>query len=162
MDTNTNQQQFEQIWKSGSGGLLTIWVRNFMKITDPEMRLAPSIRLSIGDQDYYLEYAFLDPFLSTKLWNELVERQTNGLRGFLTAHDLILKGPQIAKETGRTIRIWHQYGSGDPDQADFDEYGPFYPDGPLASGNTDVLLGQFEQRDDGVDFWLNPNTWEWE
>ncbi len=90
--------------------------------------------------DIYVNNCKLQEILPEKIFNELVNIQTKNNAVYFK--DIVRLGPQIAMETGREISFERQYGSGDPDMAEYEYFGPFIPGEENIDKNKSTVLAQ--------------------
>lgn len=124
-DGRTDSVEFyKRIWMEYPGAPIRFLLRNF---TSSDRIPTPSIMVpGIGWNRVYTfscrDYAEFDAALGTLVMSGVDESKTIPISWWKE------NGQNIAGRTGRTVLLVHQYGSGDPDQAEFDTFGPFIPE----------------------------------
>lgn len=120
-----NVEFYKRVWVGYSSAPIRFTLRNF---TSSDRIPTPAIMVpGIGWNRVYTfscrDYAEFDAALGALITSGIDEHKSIPISWWKD------NGQKIANLTGRTVLLIHQYGSGDPDQAEFNNFGPFVPDG---------------------------------
>jgi hypothetical protein len=124
-DGRTDDAQFyERVWKDYPNAPIAFLLRNFTLV---ECMPIPQILVpGIGWDRVYTssacDYSKFAPELGAFIAGGVGEQNTISIGWWLK------NAQKMADLIGRTVHITHQYGSGDPSDAEFDNYG-FVPEG---------------------------------
>ncbi len=145
-------EEFLAFWEKYPEAPLHFYMRNFNTISGDEYtkpgELSVDIALLIpglmghGGEQFWLYDPELQKLLPQSTFQELTKLENNSERRKVYFADIVSLGPLIAKETGRTVTFTRQFGSGDPDQADYEDFGPFYPQEEFEGLNQETLKDQ--------------------
>lgn len=142
---------FKEYFKNYPHAPLVFKLRNFNTITTTNPRtgitsseltcwILASKTTNVEADDIYVNNCKLQEILPEKIFNELVNIQTKNNAVYFK--DIVKLGPQIALQTGRNISFERQYGSGDPDMAEYEYFGPFFAGEENIDKNKSTVLEQ--------------------